>query len=231
MSNKKVYFEKSREKEERNYYMMANFKCGPISRGNFFDEEFTKKIKNKKFEDVRDIIKQKIKKDYESLTFDLDGFLRNAKKEWSKVEEEYLKKLEKIMQKPFLANKVICYSTILPRCNYWYKLPCPWFKLSILYPKKKWNQVCMHEIMHFMFHWHYWDSCRKHLNEEKTWHLKEALTFILNEEFSDLLKEKDIGYPPHQELRKKLLKIWKKDKDFKSFLDKSIKVMKMWKIE
>ena len=229
--NEIVSFKKSKKQEERNYYMMANFKAGSVSRSGFFDEKFTKEIRNKEFEDVKEIIKQRIKKDYESLDFDFNIFFNNIKKEWEKVEVKYIKRLEKIMNKPFLAKKVICYATILPRCNYWYGLPSPWFKISILYPRKKWNQVCMHEIMHFMFHWHYWDYCLKFLDEKLVWHLKESITFLLNEEFFDLLEEKDAGYPSHQKLRKDLALIWKETKDFQKFLDKSFPIVEKHKLD
>ena len=227
-----VSFKKSKEQEERNYHMMANFKFGSISRdSNFFDPEFIKKIKGKDFEEVKEIIKKRIEKDYKSLNFDFNNFFKSVKGEWYKVEEEYIKRLEKIIKKPFLAKKVICYATILPRCNYWYGLPYPWFKLSILYPKSKWNQVCMHEMMHFMFHWHYWDYCLKFLDEKLVWHLKEAITFLLNEEFSDLINEKDMGYPSHQNLRKDLIAVWRKNKDFQKFLDKSLPIVKKYELE
>ena len=230
---KLVSFKKSKEQEERNYHMMVNFKEGSVSRGSFsdggfFDEKFTKKIKNKDFEDVKEIIKKRIEKDYKSLNFDFDNFFKSVKKEWYKVEEEYIKRLEKIMRKPFLGKKVTCYATILPRCNYWDCLPFPWFKLSILYPKSKWNQVCMHEIMHFIFHWHYWDYCLNYLDEKLVWHLKESVTFLLNEEFSDLMEEKDKGYSPHQRLRKELIVIWRETKDFQKFLDKSFPIVKKY---
>lgn len=56
--------------------------------------------------------------------------------------------------------------------------------------------------------------------------LKEALTFILNTDFNDLLLVEDKGYPAHQKLRKKLKKIWEKEKNFNKFLDKAIMLMK-----
>ncbi|MFH1376995.1 MAG: hypothetical protein ABIH25_05155 [Candidatus Woesearchaeota archaeon] len=86
----------------------------------------------------------------------------------------------------------------------------------------------MHEMMHFMFHWHYWSYCEEKIGKELIGHLKEATTFILNEEFRDLLKIKDKGYPMHKELREKLVKIWRKNKDFEKFLDKSFSVVKKW---
>ena len=69
---------------------------------------------------------------------------------------------------------------------------------------------------------------QKNLGNELTSHLKEAVTFILNEEFSDLMGAEDKGYAIHKDLRLKLIKIWKENKDFEKFLTKSFPLVEEW---
>ncbi|MBU3907366.1 MAG: hypothetical protein KKA64_03895, partial [Nanoarchaeota archaeon] len=84
-----------------------------------------------------------------------------------------------------------------------------------------------HEIMHIQFHNTYWNDVEKEIGEEKTAHLKEALTVLLNVEFSrDFWFVDDRGYPMHQELRKFIEKEWKKEKDFGILLKKCIEYLK-----
>ena len=85
--------------------------------------------------------------------------------------------------------------------------------------------VVCHEFMHLQFmHW-YKDYCLgRGLTDKELWHLKEAITFLLNEpEFNNIITFQDKGYTVHQELREKLKTLWRKNKDFKDFLDEIIK--------
>ena len=87
--------------------------------------------------------------------------------------------------------------------------------------------IC-HEVMHLQFLFHYRKYLvKKGLQEEQIQELKEALTFLLNEkEFNGMILCSDNGYPEHQKLRKKLQKIWTKDKDFGKFLNRAIEETK-----
>jgi hypothetical protein len=52
--------------------------------------------------------------------------------------------------------------------------------------------IVAHEILHFQFHTYYSDYPKvKLLDPEQYYLLKESLTFLLNHEFKDILKEKD----------------------------------------
>ena len=85
-----------------------------------------------------------------------------------------------------------------------------------------------HEILHFQFHYYYETYCKKKgLKNPERSDLKEALTFLLNEEeFKDLLSDRDPSYPNHKILRQKLSKIWRKDRNFRDLLDQGIKLVK-----
>ena len=84
--------------------------------------------------------------------------------------------------------------------------------------------VVAHEFMHLQFiHWYKKYCLKKGLTNKEFWSIQEAITFLLNEpEFKDIISFQDKGYKSHQIIRKELKNIWKKDKNFKSFLDKAI---------
>jgi len=154
--------------------------------------------------------------------------LRSLEKVWRKIEKEFFRRLEQITKKPVFRKEFKCYLTTGFMCPYdprdnsfmismWHSIP--------------WNitTIC-HEIFHLQFLYYYEKYCRKLISQRKLDDLKEALTFILDTDFKDLLISEDRGYPAHKELRKKLKEIWKKDKNFDRFLDKAIKIVKKTKI-
>jgi len=68
---------------------------------------------------------------------------------------------------------------------------------------------------------------KRGLNNKQIEDLKESLTFLLNEpEFKEIILVKDKGYQNHQKMRRQLKKIWRRDKNFSKFLEKSIKIIK-----
>ena len=142
---------------------------------------------------------------------------------WRKIEKRFFERLEKITGKPIFIKEFKCYLTTGFICPYnpkdnsfmvsiWHSLP--------------WNitTIC-HEIFHLQFLYHYEKYCRKFISKKELDDLKEALTFILNTDFNDLLLSQDKGYPAHQKLREELKKIWKKEKNFNKFLDKAIRAL------
>lgn len=124
---------------------------------------------------------------------------------WEKIERRYFKRLEKILRKPIFIKEFRCYLTTGFMCPYdprdnsfmvslWHNIP--------------WNitTIC-HEIFHLQFLYYYGKYCREFISQEKLDDLKEALTFILDTDFKDLLLCEDEGYPAHRKLRRKLKKI------------------------
>lgn len=66
----------------------------------------------------------------------------------------------------------------------------------------------------------------KEITKEQSENLKEALTFILNEEFKDILVPCDNGYLIHKELREQLKTTWLQNKEFDVLISKGIDLMK-----
>ena len=98
--------------------------------------------------------------------------------------------------------------------------------VSLFYSLPASLSTCGHELMKIFFHNTYWPEIEKKIGKEKTDDLKEALTVLLNLEFSDLWVAEDHGYGPHQNLREFIEKQWKKEKDFDKLLDKCVKYLK-----
>lgn len=143
---------------------------------------------------------------------------------WRKTESRFFKKLEQITQKPIFMKILKCYFTSGFMCPYNDKEN--WFMVSMWHSIPMNITIICHEILHLQFLYYYKNYCRGFLSEKQMEDLKEALTFILNTDFNDLILSEDRGYPVHQKLRKELGKAWPKRKNFQEFLDKAIKIIK-----
>lgn len=156
----------------------------------------------------------------------IDNQIQVLEKSWEKIENVYFKTLEKVTQKPIYTKNFTCYITSGFMCPY--NPEEDWFMASMWHGQPFSLTTIAHELMHLQFIHYYWDYLENEgLSREKIEDLKEALTFLLNEpEFNNFLLVNDKGYPNHQKLRGKLQKEWEKEKDFKKFLDKAIKIMK-----
>jgi hypothetical protein len=54
------------------------------------------------------------------------------------------------------------------------------------------------------------ETCNVISEKEKN-ELKEIITVIINKEFADIIDKPDEGYPNHKNIRKQILKLWKKE--------------------
>jgi hypothetical protein len=151
-----------------------------------------------------------------------------SKRYWDENETEIYSRLSKITKKPIWPPIIHCYYTTFPRCPYGFKKNEGWLYINKKFAKnkKEYAGTVLHELMHFQFHKYFWGYCKKHgLSDAQINHLKEAFTFLINEEFSDIVS-RDNGYRIHKMLRKDLSKIWKKSNNFRITLDGGILLMK-----
>lgn len=150
--------------------------------------------------------------------------LKSSENSWREIESQFFRRLEKVMEKPIFMKNFKCYLTTGFMCPYNEKEK--WFMISLWHSIPMSITIICHEILHLQFLYYYEKYCKKFLSEKQKEDLKEALTFILNTDFNNLILVDDRGYPSHQKLRKELEEIWHKRKNFQEFLDKAIKITK-----
>ncbi len=150
-------------------------------------------------------------------SINLQVYIANFQKDWAGIEKEYQKRAEAIFQTKIPEN-ITAYLTINNRCPY--NIEKNYFFVTV--PA---SSVCR-TIMHELFHFYTWHALGEKLmangvSMEKFNDLKEALTVILNLEFSDLMNgDIDRGYPQHQEMRAEIARLWVESKDITKLIEK-----------
>jgi len=191
--------------------------------GEYQIPDSIKKIcEGKSLEEAKPELTKALKKIHSSSLIKLQ--IKSVEKAWSKIEKEYFHRMDRIMKHKYEKD---C-TAYLTTCRYSpYYTNGDWFMFGFFYSIPAALLTCGHEIMHFYFHKFYWDDVKKEIGEEKTWHLKEALTVILNLEFRDLWFARDESKKGHEELRKFISEEWKKEKDFDKLLKKCVDKLKV----
>ena len=152
--------------------------------------------------------------------------LVSIQKVFDKKQQEIFNRMEKVTGKTIYRKDFTCYLTTFPRAAYDYE--CGYVWLPIIWPKQTYIRTFIHELLHFQTYAYYEKQCLKKLTKKEFENLKEALTVILNEEFLNLIIWQDKGYKSHEHLREKLLKFWKKNKDFNKLVDCGIKICQLY---
>ena len=189
-------------------------------------KKITKLGQEKAEQAVSDYLKPRIEKD---LGKEINQYIKIYSALWNKINNKFFARLKKITQKPICAKEFVADITTASRCPYFEGHHS--FMVKIIKTPKYQRHVidiATHEILHLQFLHYYRQLCEKNkLSEAQIQHLKESLTFLLNTDFSDIITDKDLGYPDHQKLRKGLEKIWlDSKKDFSLFLPEAIKLTK-----
>jgi len=189
------------------------------------------KILKLDFSEAQDVtekyLKINVKRKYrEAVIKEELSALRNI---WVKTEKSFFNTLSNITKQPIYIKKFECFMTTGFMCPYNQKEN--WFMASMWHSLPFSITVICHELLHLQFLHYYKNYLEKRgLNNEQIEDLKEALTFLLNEEeFEKIILVEDKGYPSHQKLRSRLKKIWRDDKIFDSFLEKAVKTLKTTK--
>lgn len=220
----KVKFVFDKEKDLWNNWATVNYESP-------WEKSLLKKIptltdmcKGKTFEECKDKLEEFNKIVYESPLIEV--IISAFQEAWNKINNEFFKRLERIMKSKFPLKKVTVYLTTQYRCPYNEKER--WFMVSIYRSIFYIMATAGHELMHLHFHKTYWPKIEKQIGKEKTANLKEALTVLLNLEFRDLWFVKDEGKnnEEQQELRKYIVKKWKEKKDFDSLMKNCVSYLK-----
>ncbi|MFA4953464.1 MAG: hypothetical protein WC584_04540 [Candidatus Pacearchaeota archaeon] len=219
----KVIFKFDKEKDLFNIWETCNKEIRLYDFKKRLTPNIIKICEGKEFEESKDNLEKIIKKVYESGLIEI--FIYAVQKSWNKINDEFFKRLEKLMKKPIDKKFFTGYITTIGRCPYDYGNN--YFMVSLFFSLPQALETTAHEIMHIHFHEYYWKNVEKKIGKEKTGDLKEALTVLLNLEFYDLWFSVDKGYEKHQELRKFIEEEWKKEKDFDILLEKCINYLKV----
>ncbi len=217
-----VKFIYDKEKDLFNIWETSTAKNYGYDFSSKLPKEVVEFCKNKKYENSKKFIEAFFSNIYNSGFIQIqEKALNNA---WSKIEEEYFKRLKKITGKPLGLKSSKGFITIAPRCPY--LLDEGNFMVNFFASIPSALLTAGHELMHLHFHEHYFNEIEIILGNSKTHKLKEALTVILNPEFMDLWFIPDNGYDAHKGLRKFILNEWKKERNFDSLLKKAVEFMK-----
>jgi hypothetical protein len=218
----KVIFKFDKEKDLFNVWETCNKDVTWYDFKKTVHPKYLEICKGKKFEECKEELEKQKKKMYDSGFIEI--FEETMQKAWNKINDEYFKRLKKIMKRQIPNEQFTAYITTNIRCPYNYKE----FSFMISFFRDLLNAIktCGHEIMHIQFHNTYWGQIEEQIGKEKTADLKEALTVLLNLEFRDLWFVDDNGYDVHKELRQFITEQWKKEKDFESLLKKCVEYLK-----
>lgn len=217
MPNVEFVFDEKKDLE--NFY----YRCNQIPIKDKIPESIKRVCVNKPLNSVEKELKEEIKKITDEEIINL--FLITVKKAWSKINKEYFKRLGIITNKRSPSEKFKGTLIQLDTCGY--DLKNYSFQFSIRTPISYVLLNTAHEIFHIYFHEYYFKEISKEIGEKRTSDLKEALTVLLNLEFSDLwFPFEDKGYEFHSELRKFIKKTWEKEKNFESLISKCVEHLK-----
>lgn len=146
----------------------------------------------------------------QTANLDIDSYIFQITKKWYQIQSEVIHRFEKIFKATIDFGTINVYLTINKRCGYNYSKKKYFF---VYYKTKYTNYIIIHELLHLytyelllpMFE-------RSAISYKEFQDYKEALTFLLNFEFHDLIDGYiDQGYQKQENLRKRLIESWNGD--------------------
>lgn len=124
--------------------------------------------------------------------------------DWNTIDSEYHKKAETVFG-VLLDENITAFLTVNNRCPY----NIPSNNFFVFLATNSPNKTVMHELWHF-YTWKKFGIDEEKVGKEKYNEVKESLTVLLNEIYSDLLDGvEDVGYPQHREMREEILQMWR----------------------
>lgn len=212
----KVKFIYDKKEDLKNFYNRCNQKI-------IIEHQIPEGIKDicigKEFELIEDKLENETRNIIDEEIISL--FILAVQKKWDKINKEFFKRMGKIMNKSFTSETFIGMLIHLNVCGYDPKKNR--FQFSIRTPIDYVLLNTAHEIFHIYFHKYFENGILEKLGVEKIHELKEALTVILNLDFSDLwFPFKDKGYANHEKLRAFISNEWEKDKNFEKLLENCV---------
>ena len=152
------------------------------------------------------------------------GHIKEIQDGFNKNSEKIFQRMEKVTNRPIYRENFTCFITSFPRFPYNYEEGYVW--ISNKKPLDSQIAIFIHELLHFQYFAYFGEKIWNELGQEAHAELKEAMTVILNEEFSDITSEKDKGYEIHRELRGRLLNLWRQERNMDNFIEKAVLLLK-----
>ena len=212
-------FRESLERDMRNWRGAVRTSSYGVDWKKFLPKELTvRKVKNKTF--LRSYLKRKYYTPERVANF----------KQWLERHidtHQVSSDLEHLLGKKFLPTPITVLITTFRRAPYDVEARTFFLTLREFHPELS-VTATYHELMHFLFHWHYWDRCKKAgLSDPEIHDFKESLTVLLN----PILKKRglplDFGYPSHKEIRNRWKLLYRKERNFSAFMRKALLLHKI----
>ena len=215
--------------DQQTVWNFLDLKCAGIDfgKGIISDHPLLKNVqKISSIANKKKAISQYVTQFYKLNQSKLRNRLNFIKKEWKKVEQNFLRQTNTIFNnQSWPKGKYICYLSIF-NCN-------PRFiknkTFQVFYKnKKEAKRIISHELLHFIFYDYLNKKIKIKILENKKWVISEVFnTIILNQKnFQKIISPvKELGYPEHKKYFKVLTKEWTKCKDIEMWLKKAIKLV------
>ena len=137
--------------------------------------------------------------------FDISEKIESLTSDWQGISQESEKRFKRLFATDIDLGEVTAYATFASMFGY--NNVENFFFVSLT--TKNSNQVIVHELMHFYTHILYEEKFNKAgLSRQQFNDFKEALTFLVNTDFQDLVSDIDYGYEKQRELRKFMADKW-----------------------
>lgn len=228
---KKVTFKIDKDLDFENHLIMAGVSERTPGIASNITSDITEYYKNLREANKEEKIKIFEKESSKFYSDEMKNFrvvlVRQVQEMWDLINDEYMKKMEKIHGNNFPFANVSGILTTTPfGYGYNFDEKNPWFACPKDSPLKA-IHTTMHEIMHIFFFKYLAGKFKEkfNLDDKKVWLTSEALTVILNLEFDDLRMYPDKGLPEHKELREEIKELWIKYKDLNKVLEETAAVL------
>ncbi|MDP3900399.1 MAG: hypothetical protein Q8Q23_04950 [bacterium] len=200
--------------------------CNKVSYGNdwkkFIDKDVADKLHGKTQEQAYKFLIPYLNSIYSDI--DTKKLIKTIQEGFQQKQAELFQIMEQVTKHKIYRDDFTCFLTSFPRFPYNYEKGYIW--ISYKRPIENLLLTFIHELLHFQYFKYYGERIWGELGQEKHGELKEAMTIIINDEFSHVTNIKDNGYEIHQDLRKKLIKLWRKSCDMDIFIEDAIKILK-----
>jgi len=148
----------------------------------------------------------------------LDKRIGELASDWSIVQSEVAKRLKDLFRTDLDLGNITVYLTVSKRCGYNHEKNFFFVTIDGECPRK----TIIHELLHFYTHKLYENDLKSQGVDNTQFNdYKEALTFLVNTNFSDIVSPaKDFGYEKQKELRKYLEHEWRNCRDVGELTEK-----------